>query len=90
MLSSKPNPLYFQWNLTCDKYYLAKLTASIYFAGLLFGAILGGQLSDMFGRRPILLVSWTGLIAIQACLAVAKSWPVYAALRAIVGLFAGK
>ncbi|XP_064621112.1 solute carrier family 22 member 15-like [Lineus longissimus] len=78
-----------EWNLTCDKYYLVKLTASIYFAGLLVGAIIGGQLSDMLGRRPILLAAWTGLIAAQACLAAVTLWPVYAALRFIVGLFAG-
>ena len=78
----------FQWDFICDSAYIPKLTASVYFAALLVGAMLG-SLSDYFGRKRVIMVAWVGLSVFQASLGLARTFPVYIVLRAIAGIFAG-
>ena len=67
---------------------MPKLTTSIFFAGVLVGAMLG-SLSDYFGRKRVIMIAWIGLSVFQASLGLAKTFPVYIVLRAITGIFAG-
>ncbi|XP_020616372.1 organic cation transporter protein-like isoform X1 [Orbicella faveolata] len=45
-----------EFDLVCDKAVLSSLSTSLVFAGWLVGAIIGGVLSDIIGRKPIMLV----------------------------------
>ncbi|XP_074658493.1 solute carrier family 22 member 15-like [Tubulanus polymorphus] len=78
-----------QWDLICDRAYLAKLVGSLFFAGVLCGALIGGQLSDWFGRKRTMLVVWFLLICSQSCLCATNTFEVYVFLRTWVGIFSG-
>ncbi|XP_076330221.1 organic cation transporter protein-like [Tachypleus tridentatus] len=45
-----------KWNLVCGRSWLKSMSQSVYMAGYLTGCLLLGQLSDSFGRRPIMLL----------------------------------
>lgn len=45
-----------RFDLVCDKAVLSSLSTSLVFGGWLVGAIIGGVLSDIIGRKPVLLV----------------------------------
>ena len=46
----------FKFDLVCDRAVLSSLSTSLVFAGWLVGAIIGGVLSDIIGRKPVMLV----------------------------------
>ncbi|XP_063073411.1 organic cation/carnitine transporter 2-like [Engraulis encrasicolus] len=50
-----------EWDLVCENEHKEPLTSSIYFLGVLVGTFISGQLSDRYGRRPVML----GTMAIQ-------------------------
>ena len=80
----------FQWGLVCSERYVPRLITSLLMVGLLLGALIGGQLADMFGRKWALIGSWVLMMAAHSLGAVADSWPVYALIRTIAGVFCGK
>ncbi|KAI8499574.1 hypothetical protein Bbelb_226250 [Branchiostoma belcheri] len=45
------------WDLVCDNSWKVKLAKSLWFAGRMVGAALGGHAADRWGRRPVLLVA---------------------------------
>ncbi|XP_067125310.1 organic cation transporter protein-like isoform X2 [Centruroides vittatus] len=44
-----------KWNLVCDDYWMASFSGSSYFMGLFVSALIIGQLSDRYGRRPVIM-----------------------------------
>ena len=54
-------------------------------AGGLLGSLICGQLSDIFGRRKILIGIYALFIVSSLCSAFANSWMLYMALKMIVG-----
>lgn len=50
-----------KWDLVCKRSWLASLAQSMYFFGFLVTVFGAGQLSDKFGRKPILYlcIAWT-------------------------------
>lgn len=59
--------------------------------GVLFGALITGQLADIFGRKKILFIEYGLLIVLWFCTGFAPRWEIYAALRFLVGgLIGGK
>ncbi|XP_023213044.1 solute carrier family 22 member 21-like [Centruroides sculpturatus] len=50
-----------EWDLVCDRAWLASLAQSLYYLGFLLTAFIGGQLSDKFGRKRTfyICVVWT-------------------------------
>lgn len=45
---------FYQWDLVCDRKSLAKMTATIFFVGVMLGAILFGYLSDKYGVSMVI------------------------------------
>ncbi|XP_074486061.1 solute carrier family 22 member 7-like [Sebastes fasciatus] len=74
-----------EWDLVCDRRGKNKATATIFFVGVMFGAVTFGSLSDRFGRRIMLLVSYvTGMIFAVAS-AFSTSYVMFAVLRFFTG-----
>ncbi|XP_043916215.1 solute carrier family 22 member 7-like isoform X2 [Protopterus annectens] len=75
-----------EWNLVCEKKGLNQASATFFFIGVTFGAVIFGLLSDRFGRKKILLVTYivTALAGMSA--AFSKSYAMFAVLRSISGM----
>ncbi|XP_018584714.2 solute carrier family 22 member 16 [Scleropages formosus] len=45
------------WDLVCEKEWMAKLCQPTFMLGVLIGALVFGDIADRFGRRPILMLT---------------------------------
>ncbi|XP_023229221.1 organic cation transporter-like protein [Centruroides sculpturatus] len=53
--SKYKNSVIEKWNLVCESSWLSSLAGSSYFVGYLVSAIVSGQISDRYGRRPVII-----------------------------------
>uniref|UniRef100_A0A4W6BZY9 Solute carrier family 22 member 7b, tandem duplicate 2 n=1 Tax=Lates calcarifer TaxID=8187 RepID=A0A4W6BZY9_LATCA len=78
-----------QWDLVCDRRGKNKATATIFFIGVMFGAMTFGSLSDRFGRRIMLLVSYVSGMLFAVASAFSSSYVMFAVLRFFTGFLKG-
>lgn len=50
------SPFFLQYNLICDRAYIAANVEAGFMAGMLVGSFAFGAVSDIFGRRPCMLL----------------------------------
>lgn len=81
--------LLFQWHLICDQTYVSTLITSVQMAGVLCGAMITGQLADVFGRKKVLFGNYALLLMFWFASSFSNSWPLYCALRFIIGGLVG-
>ncbi|CAL1601323.1 unnamed protein product [Knipowitschia caucasica] len=74
-----------QWDLVCDKRGKNKATATIFFVGVMFGAMTFGLLSDRFGRRITLLLSYVSGMLFAVASAFSTTYLMFAVLRFMTG-----
>ncbi|KAM4750896.1 LOW QUALITY PROTEIN: solute carrier family 22 member 7-like [Anableps anableps] len=74
-----------EWDLVCDRRGKNKATATIFFVGVMFGAISFGSLSDRFGRRIMLLVSYVSGMLFAVASVFSTSYVMFAVLRFFTG-----
>lgn len=74
-----------QWDLVCDRRSKNKATATIFFIGVMFGAVTFGSLSDRYGRRILLLVSYVSAMLFAVASAFSTSYVMFAVLRFFTG-----
>lgn len=74
-----------QWDLVCDKKGKNKATATIFFVGVMFGAMTFGLLSDRFGRRITLLLSYVSGMLFAVASAFSTTYIMFAVLRFFTG-----
>ncbi|KAI7805118.1 putative solute carrier family 22 member 7-like [Triplophysa rosa] len=74
-----------QWDLVCDERAMNKLTTTIFFIGVMFGAGAFGSLSAIFGRKPMLLVSYVLGMGFAVASAFSSSFIMFAVLRFFTG-----
>lgn len=77
--------MFFQWILVCDEKYLVSAATTIYFAGVMLGGAIFGQIADRFGRRPVLLACMYGHIVLGFSLYFVPSYEAFTALRFFIG-----
>uniref|UniRef100_A0A3P9NBN1 Solute carrier family 22 member 7b, tandem duplicate 2 n=1 Tax=Poecilia reticulata TaxID=8081 RepID=A0A3P9NBN1_POERE len=74
-----------EWDLVCDRRGKNKATATIFFVGVMFGAIAFGSLSDRFGRRIMLLVSYVSGMLFAVASVFSTTYVMFAVLRFFTG-----
>ena len=52
-----------EFDLVCQKSWLADLATSMYYAGFGFGGVVAGYICDKYGRKPVLLSFAVGTLA---------------------------
>ncbi|XP_030604300.1 solute carrier family 22 member 7-like [Archocentrus centrarchus] len=75
-----------EWDLVCDHKKLTKTTGTIFFCGVMTGALVFGYLCDKYGRKNLLLVSYISSCVLGFSSAFANSYTLFAVLRFFTGL----
>ncbi|XP_053189568.1 solute carrier family 22 member 7-like [Scomber japonicus] len=74
-----------EWDLVCDRKSLPKTTGTIFFSGVMIGAVAFGFLCDKYGRKKTLLASYIMVIIFGFSSAFANSYILFAVLRFLTG-----
>ncbi|XP_012689650.1 solute carrier family 22 member 7-like [Clupea harengus] len=74
-----------EYDLVCDKRGLTKGSATIFFVGVMLGAVFFGVLCDKYGRRSMLLVSYISAIIFSLISALSNSYIMFAVFRFLTG-----
>ncbi|XP_068613049.1 solute carrier family 22 member 7-like [Brachionichthys hirsutus] len=74
-----------QWDLVCERRGKNKASATIFFIGATMGAITFGSLSDRFGRRSMILVSYVSAMLFGFASALSTSYVMFVVLRFFTG-----
>ncbi|XP_074518171.1 solute carrier family 22 member 7-like [Halichoeres trimaculatus] len=74
------------WDLVCDNRRANRTTATIFFIGVMIGAAVFGYLSDRFGRKRILLVSYILTTIFAYASALSYNFAMFAVLRFCTGV----
>lgn len=75
-----------EWNLVCDQKGMTKVTATIFFVGVMVGAAVFGILSDRYGRKRMLLFSYLLVISFAVASAFSQTYTMFAIMRFFTGL----
>ncbi|XP_041640042.1 solute carrier family 22 member 7-like [Cheilinus undulatus] len=75
-----------EWDLVCSRKGMNKLTATVFFVGVMAGAPVFGYLSDRFGRRPLLLVSYLLSMTFAILSAFSTSYVMFVIMRFFTGM----
>ncbi|KAM4603659.1 solute carrier family 22 member 7-like [Polymixia lowei] len=75
-----------EWDLVCSRKGMNKATATIFFIGVMCGAPLFGFLSDRFGRRKILLVSYLSSMVFALISSFSTSYTMFIIMRFFTGM----
>ncbi|KAM3869133.1 organic cation/carnitine transporter 2-like [Diretmus argenteus] len=75
-----------EFDLVCSEQWKQPLTSSLYLQGILCGSFFSGQLSDRFGRKPVLFTSMA-LQTLSAFVQVfSPSWTMFSIFHFIGGM----
>ncbi|XP_034544373.1 solute carrier family 22 member 7-like [Notolabrus celidotus] len=74
------------WDLVCDNKRANRATATIFFIGVMLGAAVFGYLSDRFGRKTMLLVSYIATIIFGFASALSYNFAMFAVMRFCTGV----
>ncbi|XP_029915678.1 solute carrier family 22 member 7-like [Myripristis murdjan] len=75
-----------EWDLVCGSKGMNKVTATTFFIGVMIGAILFGFLSDRFGRRRPLLMSYLATSLFGVLSAFSTSYVMFVTMRFFTGV----
>ncbi|CAJ1052324.1 solute carrier family 22 member 7-like [Xyrichtys novacula] len=73
------------WDLVCDNRRANKVAATIFFMGVMVGAAVFGYLSDRFGRKSMLLVSYIVSAVFGIASAFSFNYTMFAVMRFFTG-----
>ncbi|CAH1798690.1 unnamed protein product [Owenia fusiformis] len=76
-----------EWDLVCDNEWMIATVQSMYMVGLLIGVVVFGQLADVIGRRPVIIVTGIGMIAASIGQAFSVNYPMFLAMRVTLAMF---
>ncbi|XP_077977745.1 organic cation transporter protein-like [Glandiceps talaboti] len=76
------NTVVFEYDLVCDKDWMKQLSKSIVPVGNLVGSVVFGQISDIFGRKPVFIITLILTVAISIGTSFTQSYTIF-----IIGQF---
>ncbi|XP_034966442.1 solute carrier family 22 member 7-like [Zootoca vivipara] len=75
-----------QWDLVCEQKELNHATATFFFIGVMLGALIFGYLSDRFGRKTMLLVSYVCTLICGMVSSASVTYSMLAVMRTLTGM----
>ncbi|XP_035669815.1 organic cation transporter protein-like [Branchiostoma floridae] len=75
------------WDLVCGDSWKVNLAESLWMAGLMVGAVVGGHAADRWGRKPVLLVALAADCVFSTASAFSPNYAAFAAYRFLMGAF---
>ncbi|KAJ4929740.1 hypothetical protein JOQ06_018761 [Pogonophryne albipinna] len=75
-----------EFDLVCSDEWKQPFTATVYFIGVLFGSFFSGQLSDRFGRKPVLFATMAVQTLFSFIQVFSTSWTMFTILLFFNGL----
>ncbi|XP_069743701.1 solute carrier family 22 member 16 isoform X4 [Narcine bancroftii] len=82
------NSIVTEWNLVCDRAWLAKLTQPIFMVGVLLGAVVFGDIADRLGRRSILWFTSVAQFVFGVAVAFTNDYYSFIIVRFLLALVA--
>lgn len=80
---------FLQFELICDKDWIASTITTIQMAGLLISSPVAGQMADSLGRKPAFFLSLLVLAVCNLIAAFSVSWEMFAVCRFLIGFGCG-
>ena len=74
-----------EWSLVCGRKPLLSMLQSWVMIGAIIGSVVGGQLSDRFGRRPVFLPTMVLMFACSLSAALVGDYASFAVVRCVTG-----
>ena len=74
-----------EYDLVCDSFWLVYMASSVFYLGKLFGAFIGGWLSDSFGRKTVIYPSYTLLLLANLITIISPNIWLFLACRFVSG-----
>ncbi|XP_055042550.2 solute carrier family 22 member 16 isoform X1 [Misgurnus anguillicaudatus] len=74
------------WDLVCEKEWLAKLTQPTFMLGVLIGALIFGDIADRIGRRPILIATSLCQFTFGIIVAFTGNYYLFLAIRFLLAM----
>lgn len=75
-----------EWDLVCDQTYLSALSITIYFCGVMVGGVLFGHLADVFGRKPVMMITLFLPVGVGVGISFVPWYWLFATLRFVQGM----
>ena len=76
-----------EWSLVCDRRILLTLPDSLYMVGQVFGSLVGGPLTDIFGRRKNCIANSFGMALSMGFALLPGGVNVFSSMRLFQGYF---
>jgi len=74
-----------EWDLVCDRLFINDLITTIQMIGMLLGALVGGHVSDAYGRKKSYFISYFLMVTGGLVSAFSPNYQLYAACRFVCG-----
>ncbi|XP_056263580.1 solute carrier family 22 member 4-like isoform X3 [Pseudoliparis swirei] len=75
-----------EFDLVCSEQWKLTFTSTVFFVGVLLGSFFSGQLSDRFGRKPVLFATMAVQMLFTFIQVFSTSWVMFTVLLFINGL----
>ncbi|XP_068598371.1 organic cation/carnitine transporter 2-like [Brachionichthys hirsutus] len=74
-----------EFDLVCSEQWKQPFTSTVFFLGVLLGSFVSGQVSDRFGRKPVLIATMVAQEVFNIVQTFSPTWTVFCILYFITG-----
>lgn len=80
-MNERASSIISDWDMVCDLRSLKQMSQTVYMGGVLLGAFLFGSLSDRYGRRILLIISYLLMAVCGTCAAFSPNFSIFCLFR---------